>query len=68
MHHFFAYMARMRNIVRWSLMRNTFPENIQEHSHQAAMIAHVLAVIRNTRYRGALNPEYVATLAIYHDA
>jgi len=49
-------------------MRNTFPENIQEHSHQAAMIAHVLAVIRNTRYHGGLNPDYVAALAIYHDA
>ena len=68
MHHFFAYMARMRNIVRWSLMRNPFPENIQEHSHQAAMIAHVLAVIRNVRYQGTLNPDYVASLAIYHDA
>lgn len=68
MHHFFAYMARMRNIVRWGLMRNTFPENIQEHALQVAMVAHVLAVIRNTRYQGNLNPDYVATLAIYHDA
>lgn len=68
MHHFFAYMARMRNIIRWGLMRNTFPENIQEHSHQTAMIAHALAVIRNARYNGNLNPDHVAALAIYHDA
>ena len=26
---FFAYIARMRYIGRWGLMRNTEPENIQ---------------------------------------
>ena len=29
---FFAYISRMRYIGRWSLMRNSLPENIQEHS------------------------------------
>ena len=24
--HFFAYIARMRYITRWALMRNTFPK------------------------------------------
>ena len=33
---FFAYIARMRYIGRWGLMRNTEPENIQEHSHMVA--------------------------------
>ncbi|WP_347072541.1 YfbR-like 5'-deoxynucleotidase, partial [Intestinimonas butyriciproducens] len=32
-HHFFALISRMRYIGRWGLMRNTFEENIQEHSH-----------------------------------
>ena len=32
--HFFAYISRMRFIQRWALMRNTAPENVQEHSHQ----------------------------------
>ncbi len=68
MHHFFAYMARMRHITRWGLMRNTFPENDQEHALQAAMVAHALAVIRNVRYGGTLDPERVALLAMYHDA
>ena len=40
MHHFFAYMARMRYIDRWALMRNSYTENIQEHSHQVAILAH----------------------------
>ena len=31
--HFYALLARMRYIQRWALMRNTEPENIQEHSH-----------------------------------
>ena len=47
--HFFAYLSRMRFIQRWALMRNTAPENVQEHSHQVAVLAHALAVIRTVR-------------------
>lgn len=68
MSHFFAYMARMKLIKRWGLMRNTNYENIQEHSLQVAMVAHVLAVILNKKYSGDVNVERVALLAIYHDA
>ena len=49
MHHFFAYMARMRFIDRWALMRNSYTENIQEHSHQVAILAHALAVLRQAQ-------------------
>lgn len=48
--HFFAYLSRMRFIQRWALMRNTAPENVQEHSHQVAVLAHALAVIRNEKF------------------
>ncbi|HIT68601.1 MAG TPA: 5'-deoxynucleotidase [Candidatus Aphodomonas merdavium] len=68
MHHFFAYMARMKQILRWGLMRNTRPENDQEHALQAAMIAHALATMRNVRRGGTLNAERIAALAMYHDA
>ncbi|MGI6684907.1 MAG: 5'-deoxynucleotidase [Bacillota bacterium] len=68
MHHFFAYLSRMKFIQRWGLMRNTRPENIQEHSLEVAMIAHVLALIRNKFFQGKLNPERVMALAIYHEA
>ena len=54
--HFFAYISRMRFIQRWALMRNTAPENVQEHSHQVAVLAHALAVIRNERFGGHLDP------------
>lgn len=65
---FFAFLSRMRHIYRWSLMRNVASENIQEHSLQAAMIAHALAIIRNKYYNGSADPEKVALLAIFHDA
>ena len=66
---FFALMGRMRYITRWGLMRNTFSENIQEHSHQVAVLAHALALIR----RDILglpgpNPDRCAVAALYHDA
>ena len=47
MKHFFAYMARMKYIRRWSLMKNSTAENVQEHTTQTAMIAHCLALISN---------------------
>ena len=66
--HFFAYMARMRFIQRWALMRNTAPENVQEHSHQVAVLAHALAVIRNEKFGGQVDAGAVAVAALYHDA
>ena len=66
--HFFAYISRMRFIQRWALMRNTAPENVQEHSHQAAVLAHALAVIRNEKFGGRVDPGAVAAAALYHDA
>ena len=66
--HFFAYLARMRFIQRWALMRNTSPENVQEHSHQVAVLAHALAVIRNEKFGGNVDAGAVAVAALYHDA
>ena len=65
--HFYAFLSRMKYINRWGLMRNTYTENIQEHSLQVAIIAHGLAVIRNTYFNGEVNPERVAILAMFHD-
>ena len=66
---FYALMGRMRYITRWGLMRNTFSENIAEHSHQVAVLAHALALIR----RDILglptpDPDRCAVAALYHDA
>lgn len=65
---FFAYISRMRYIERWSLMRNAMPENIQEHSHMVAVIAHALGVIRRDVFHGDCDPNACATAALYHDA
>ena len=68
MSHFFAYINRMRFINRWALMRNSYTENIQEHSHQVAVLAHALAVIRNRCFGGCVDEGAVAVAALYHDA
>ena len=66
---FYALLGRMRNITRWGLMRNTFSENIQEHSHQVAVLAHALALIRREiLHLPGPDPEKCAVAALYHDA
>lgn len=65
---FFALISRMRYISRWGLMRNALPENVQEHSHMVAVIAHALAVIRRDVAGVPCDPGEAAALALYHDA
>ena len=66
---FYALMGRMRYITRWGLMRNTFSENIQEHSHQVAVLAHAQALIRRDILQlSGPDPDKCAVAALYHDA
>lgn len=65
---FFAYISRMRYIGRWSLMRNSLPENIQEHSHMVAVLAHALGVIRRDVFHRPCDPAEAAAAALYHDS
>ena len=66
---FYALMGRMRYITRWGLMRNTFSENIAEHSHQVAVLAHALALIRRDILKlPTPDPDRCAVAALYHDA
>lgn len=67
MYNFFAYMARMKLIKRWSLMKSVHEENIAEHSAQVAQIAHALALIKNKKFGGSLNADRIATIALYHE-
>lgn len=66
--HFYAMISRMKYIERWSLMRNSITENISEHSLEAAVLSHALAVIGNRRLGKRLNAEKAALIGIYHDA
>lgn len=66
---FYAFLGRMRYITRWGLMRNSFSENLQEHSHQVAILAHALALIRrDILHLPGPDPEQCAVAALYHDA
>ena len=64
---FLAWTTRMPLIQRWGLMHTFQPENVSEHSHQVAVIAHLLTVIKNKKFNGNLLPEKAATIAIYHE-
>lgn len=65
--HFFAHLARMNLIQRWPLMRCVSSENISEHSLQVAFVAHALALIKNRKFGGNVNPERIALLGMFHD-
>ena len=66
---FYALMGRMRYITRWGLMRNSFSENISEHSHMTAVLAHALALIRRDILQlPTPDPDRCAVAALYHDA
>ena len=67
-HRFFALISRMRYIGRWGLMRNTFEENIQEHSHMVAVLAHGLALIQRDILHEPADPDRCASAALFHDA
>lgn len=65
--HFFAYISKIRWILRWGLKRNAIPENVMEHSWEVATIAHVMALIGNKRFNRQYDANLVATTALYHD-
>lgn len=66
-YNFFAMVNRMKYIDRWALMPNSHKENIAEHSHSVAVIAHALALIGNKEFGKNYNCERAAVLALYHD-
>ncbi|MDR2357093.1 MAG: 5'-deoxynucleotidase [Oscillospiraceae bacterium] len=65
---FFALVSRMKHIDRWALMRNSIRENVQEHSHMVAVVAHALAVIRREIFGRPSDPGAAAAAALFHDA
>ncbi|MBQ9411529.1 MAG: 5'-deoxynucleotidase [Oscillospiraceae bacterium] len=65
---FFAYLSRMKYITRWSLMRSTEQENVQEHSQMVAVLAHALGLIRREVFHRDCDPERLAAIALFHDA
>ncbi|MBW5449131.1 5'-deoxynucleotidase [Cohnella sp. CFH 77786] len=67
-HHFLAYLYRLRNIERWSLMRNTTSENVAEHSYHVALLAHLLGTVARDVFGRSVDPDKAAAYALFHDA
>lgn len=65
--HFFSLLNRMKYINRWALMKNTYNENLCEHSFEVAVIAHALCVIGNERLNKNYDADKAAVVALYHD-
>ena len=61
---FYAVLSRMKYITRWALMRNTRQENICEHSHEVAVLAHGLALLTNRRFGGQIDAGRCVLLAL----
>lgn len=68
-HYFYAMLHRMRYIKRWSLMRNSESEDLQQHSLEVAYWAHAFALIRRDilRIKPDVSPDLCVQLALYHD-
>lgn len=65
--HFFALFSRMKNIDRWSLMRNTQRETLSQHCLEVSAIVHALALIGNRRFGKDYDENRAAVIGIYHD-
>ena len=64
---FYALLSRMRYISRWGLMRSSIPENIQEHSHETAVFAHALGLIRREILGLPCDAEALRRFRVYYD-
>ncbi len=65
---FYAHLSRLRFIKRWGLMRNAVEEDVAQHSWEVAVLAHALAVISRDVFGQNVDPNAVATRALFHDA
>lgn len=65
---FYAHLSRLRFIKRWGLMRNAVEEDVAQHSWEVAVLAHALAVISRDVLGKPVDPNAVATRALFHDA
>ena len=65
---FYAHLSRLRFIKRWGLMRNAVEEDVAQHSWEVAVLAHALAVISSDVLGKNVDPNAVATRALFHDA
>jgi 5'-deoxynucleotidase len=66
-YNFPAFLYRMKNIYRWSLMRNTERESVAVHSYYVSIWAHLLCTIANQIYKKDVPTDKIVSLALFHD-
>jgi 5'-deoxynucleotidase len=67
-YHFPAFLYRMKNIYRWSLMRNTEHESVAVHSYYVSIWTHLLCTVANEIYHKAVPTDQIVAMALFHDA
>jgi len=67
-YNFPAFLYRMKNIYRWSLMRNTEHESVALHSYYVSIWTHMLCSVANEIYHKSVPTDYVVSMALFHDA
>lgn len=67
MFNFFAYIHKLKDIKRWSLMRNSEEENVKEHSFDVSVIAHAIAVIDNRIFGAKHDTGKITEMALFHE-
>lgn len=64
---FYALLFRSKNINRWGMMRNMFPENLSSHSWETAVLTHALCMIADKEFGKKYDSEKLVSFALYHD-
>ena len=67
-YNFPAFLYRMKNIYRWSLMRNTEHESVALHSYYVSIWTHMLCSVANEIYKKNVPTDRVVSMALFHDA
>lgn len=66
---FCALLSRMKYINRWGLMRAARSESLSEHTAEAAIVVHSLALIAcEILGQTDVRPQQLVVAALYHDA
>jgi 5'-deoxynucleotidase len=67
-YNFPAFLYRMKNIYRWSLMRNTDHESVALHSYYVSIWTHLLCSVANEIFKKDVPTDKVVSMALFHDA
>ncbi|QGQ97789.1 5'-deoxynucleotidase [Paenibacillus psychroresistens] len=67
-YNFPAFLYRMKNIYRWSLMRNTDHESVALHSYYVSIWTHLLCSVANEIYKKDVPTDKIVSMALFHDA